>query len=116
MLCNFQWVYISNLIAAMIIYNVTIKIDLTVHDTMLHWLREDHIPRVVQTGCFTGYKLYRILEENTQDGISYCIQYFANEISNYFDYKENHGASFRKETEEAIPGKFVAFRTLLKEV
>ena len=100
----------------MIIYNVTIKIDLTVHDTMLHWLREDHIHRVVQTGCFTGYKMYRILEENTQDGISYCIQYSANEITDYFNYKEKFAAAMKKETEEAFPGKFIAFRTLLKEI
>src|SRR5690349_14396968 len=99
----------------MIIYNVTIKIDLDVHDTMLHWLREEHIPKVMQTGCFTAFKMYRILEENTQDGISYCIQYFAKEISNYFDYQQQHAAALQKETQQAFPGKYIAIRTLLKE-
>ncbi len=100
----------------MIIYNVTIKIDLSVHDVWLNWMKEDHIPRVIETGCFTGYKMYRILEENTTDGISYCVQYAANEIADYFNYKNNFAAAFQQETAEAFPGKYVAFRTLLKEV
>ncbi len=100
----------------MIIYNVTVKIDLNVHDTWLYWMKGEHIPRVMETGCFTGYKMFRILEENTQDGISYCIQYSANEISDYFNYTERFATALRKEAEEAFPGKFIAFRTLLKEV
>ena len=64
----------------MIIYNVTMKIDLDVHDLWLKWMKEEHIPQVMNTRCFTANKIYRILEENTTDGISYCFQYFANEI------------------------------------
>ena len=30
----------------MIIYNVTIKIDLDVHDEWLAWMKLEHIPRV----------------------------------------------------------------------
>jgi hypothetical protein len=100
----------------MIIYNVTFKVDLTVHDVWLHWMKEDHIPRVIETGCFTGYKMYRILEENTEDGISYCVQYSANEIVDYFNYKNNFGAAFKQELADFFPGKLVAFRTLLREV
>ncbi len=100
----------------MIIYNVTVKIDLGVHDVWLNWMKEDHIPRVMATGCFTGYKMFRILEENTTDGISYCIQYSANEISEYFNYKSNFAEAMQKEMAEFFPGKYTAFRTLLREV
>lgn len=100
----------------MIIYNVTIKIDLNVHDVWLQWMKGDHIPRVMEKGCFTQYKMYRILEEDTTDGISYCIQYYANSITDYFTYKEKYAIDLQRETREAFPDKFVAFRTLLKEV
>lgn len=100
----------------MIIYNVTIKIDLSVHDVWLKWMKEEHIPKVMDTQCFSSYKMYRILEEDTQDGISYCIQYSAENISNYFDYKEKFASVLQRETQEAFPGKYHAFRTLLKEV
>src|SRR5580698_1063493 len=100
----------------MIIYNVTIKIDLSVHDVWLNWMKEDHIPRVMETGCFTAYKMYRILEENTADGISYCVQYSANDIADYFNYKTNFGDGFQKEFVDFFPGKYHAFRTLLRKV
>ncbi len=40
----------------MIIYNVTVKIDLDVHDLWLKWMKEEHIPRVMETACFTDCK------------------------------------------------------------
>jgi hypothetical protein len=100
----------------MIIYNVTVKIDLSVHDLWLKWMQEEHIPRVMETGCFVESKMYRILEENTTDGISYAFQYSANSMTDYFDYKEKHAARLQKEGLDLFPGKFQAFRTLLKEV
>jgi Domain of unknown function (DUF4286) len=100
----------------MIIYNVTIKIDLGLHDVWLNWMKEDHIPRIMATGCFTGYKMFRILEENTTDGISYCVQYSANEIADYFNYKANFAEAIGRDLSEFFPGKFHVFRTLLKEV
>ncbi len=100
----------------MIIYNVTVKVDLEFHDLWLKWLQEEHIQRVLETGCFTDCKIYRLLEEDTSDGISYAIQYFANSMSDYFNYKEHHAARLQKEGMDLFPGKFQAFRTLLKEV
>lgn len=100
----------------MIVYNVTIKIDLDVHDLWLRWMKEEHMHRVVETGCFTHAKIYRILEEDTRDGISYAIQYFAEDMSKYFEYKEKFAPQMQKEGLELFPGKFHAFRTLLKEV
>jgi hypothetical protein len=100
----------------MIVYNVTIKIDLTVHDVWLAWMQAEHIPRVMQTGCFTQYKMYRILEQETTDGISYAIQYYANNISDYFTYQKEYAPALQKEVADTFPDKFVAFRTLLKEM
>ena len=100
----------------MIVYNVTVKIDLSVHEVWLRWMKEEHIPRVLETGCFTTYKMYRIMEDNQADGMSYAIQYFANELSNYFTYKELHAARLQKETADTFPNKYHAFRTLLREV
>jgi hypothetical protein len=100
----------------MIIYNVTVKIDLTVHDVWLNWMKEEHIPRVMETGCFTAYKMFRILEENTTEGISYSVQYSADQIADYFNYKANFADALGKEMAEFFPGKYIVFRTLLKEV
>ncbi len=100
----------------MIVYNVTVKIDLDVHDIWVRWMKEDHIPRVMETGCFVNFKMYRILEEDQSDGIAYAIQYFAKTINDYFDYKEKYATALQKEAKAMFPDKFVAHRTLLREV
>ena len=100
----------------MIIYNVTIKIDLSVHDIWLRWMKEEHIPKVMATGCFVQNKMYRVLQEDETDGITYAMQYFANNLSDYFDYKEKYASTLGKETGDLFPGKFSIFRTILKEV
>jgi hypothetical protein len=37
-------------------------------------------------------------------------------MTDYFDYKEKHASRLQKEGLDLFPGKFQAFRTLLKEV
>jgi len=44
------------------------------------------------------------------------MQYFANNITDYFNYREKHAAQMQKEVLDLFPGKFTVFRTLLKEV
>jgi hypothetical protein len=100
----------------MIVYNVTVKIDLSVHDLWLRWMKEEHMPRVMETGCFVDSKMYRILQEDESDGVTYAMQYFANSITDYFNYKEKHAAALQREGLDMFPDKFTAFRTILKEV
>ncbi len=100
----------------MIVYNVTVKVDLPIHELWVRWMKENHIPKVMATGCFVDHKFYRIMEENQSDGMTYAIQYFTPEISSYFDYKENHAPALQKEMKETWPDKYAAFRTLLREI
>ena len=100
----------------MIIYNVTIKIDLSVHDSWLKWMKDEHIPRMIETGCFRDSKIYRVIEDHSTDGITYEIQYFARRLTDYYDYKEHHSARMQKEGLLLFSGKFSAFRTLQKEI
>ncbi|HEY1022825.1 MAG TPA: DUF4286 family protein, partial [Flavisolibacter sp.] len=61
----------------MIIYNVTIKVDASIADAWLAWLLEEHIPEVMQTGCFSDKKVVRLLEVDESEGPTYAIQYSA---------------------------------------
>ena len=100
----------------MIVYNVTVKVDLSVHELWLRWMKEEHIDRVIATGCFDRYIMYRIMEENQTDGMTYAVQYFTTDISRYFEYREKHAEALQKEARDYFPDKFTAFRTLLREV
>lgn len=100
----------------MIVYNITIKLEWSIHQEWLAFMREKHIPDMLNTGLFHGHKLYKIMEEDQQDGITYSVQYFLNNITDYFTYKNDFAEELQEEHGKLFKNKFVAFRTILKEV
>jgi len=100
----------------MIIYSVTVKIEIDVHDEWFTWMKSKHIPDVLATKKFVDYRMMKVLVENETDGITYNLQYRANTMTDYFDYLNNFAEKLQIEHTEKYKDKFVAFRTLLKEV
>ena len=38
----------------MIVYNVTTKVAAAIQTDWLQWIKEEHIPDIINTGCFTN--------------------------------------------------------------
>ena len=100
----------------MILYNVTINIDDSVHDEWLEWMRSKHIPDVLSTGLFTESKLYRIRTENEEEENTYSIQYFLRSMDDYKIYQKEYAEKLQFEHTEKFKDKFVAFRTIMELV
>ena len=47
----------------MLIYNVTINIDESVHDQWLDWMKDKHLPDMLATGKFSHAKMVKVLVE-----------------------------------------------------
>lgn len=99
----------------MIIYNVTVNIDNSVHEEWLEWMKSKHIPDVVGTGCFTEGNIFRILV-NEESGISYSVQYSAVSMDDVNRYLKDHAEALRNDALRLYRDKFVAFRTLLERI
>lgn len=98
----------------MIIYNVTINIDDSVHDEWLQWMKEQHIPDMLATKKFTAAKMSRVLIEEEMGGKTYSVQYETkdkNTLNLY--YKEDADIMLSKGL-RLFADKFVAFRTELE--
>ncbi|MCC7331353.1 MAG: DUF4286 family protein [Flavobacteriales bacterium] len=101
----------------MIIYNVTVNVESDIHADWLIWLKNVHIPRVMDTGFFLEYKICRVLTtQEDETGFTYAIQYTCNNMNDLDEYREKHAAELQKEHLQRYEGKFVAFRTLLEIV
>lgn len=100
----------------MILYNVTVNIDESVHDEWLEWMRSEHIPDVLSTGLFIESKLYRIRTENEEEENTYSIQYFLRSMDDYKIYQKEHAGKLQSEHTEKFKDKFVAFRTIMELV
>ena len=100
----------------MIIYNVTVNIESSIHDEWLGWMKSTHIPDVMQTGKFTSSRIFRIIGDEESGGKTYCIQYSCNTMSDFLEYEHDHAQALRAEHTAKFKDKFVAFRTLLESV
>ncbi len=100
----------------MIIYNVTIKISKSIADNWMQWLKEEHIPDVTGTGCFTTANILQLLEIDDDEGPTYAIQYFAESREKYDFYIENFADLMREKSFQKWGDQFIAFRSVMKIV
>lgn len=99
----------------MFIYNVTINIDNSIHDTWLSWMKEEHIPAMLATGKFSGALMTRVLIEEEMGGLTYSVQYKTDSKASLEKYYAEDAETLRNQS-KAFEGKFVAFRTELQIV
>ena len=100
----------------MILYNVTVGIDQSVEQEWLQWMKNEHIPKVMSTGYFLEFKIFKVLSQQEGDNPSYSIQYFTSSIDNIDQYLQKEAPALQQEHMQRYMNKHVAFRTLLETV
>ena len=99
-----------------IIYNVTVKVELSIADAWLTWLREEHIPEIMQTGCFMDSKVVRLLEVDDTEGPTYAIQYSAASRADYNRYISLHASLMQQKSYQKWGDRFLAFRSVMQVI
>jgi hypothetical protein len=100
----------------MVVYNVTVNIDSSVHDEWLAWMKEVHVPDVMNTGMFIESKILKVLGDEESGGSTYSFQYTCKSMNEFRQYEEVFAPALRAEVNQRYKDKFVAFRTLLEVV
>jgi hypothetical protein len=96
----------------MIIYNVTINVEDSIHYDWLFWIKP-HIKQVLNTGKFISAKMTKILVEEEMEGTNYSIQYVAKSNDHLQAYYKEDAQKFRQEGITKFGSKMLAFRTEL---
>ena len=99
----------------MIIYNVTVSIDESIHDEWLIWIKE-HIPQVLGTGKFEKATLTKVLVEEELGGHTYSIQYRSYSREALDAYYKEDADKLRTDGLNKFADKMLAFRTELQIV
>ena len=97
----------------MYIYNVTVNIDESAHDEWLAWMKETHIPDVMDTGLFLSNRILQVMVEE-ESGTTYSVQYEVKDMETLQLYQEVYAAKLQQEHIDKFKDKFVAFRTILR--
>ena len=100
----------------MIVYNVTTKISNPIRKAWLQWIQEEHIPAIINTGCFTRATVLQLLEIDDHEGPTYVVQYFADSKSQYNRYMEKHAAQMRQEAFDKWGDQFISFRSVMQVI
>jgi hypothetical protein len=100
----------------MIVYNTTYKVDLRIVEDWLSWQQKEHIPDIMATHLFDGHKIYRLLELEEEDGLTFTIQFFAPNIEAYQQYISTHAPLLRKKAFDKWGHQVVSFGSLMQAV
>lgn len=100
----------------MIVCNVTTKVALAIQKDWLQWIQEEHIPDIINTGCFTHATVLQLLEVDDSEGPTFAVQYFAESKSLYKNYMEKFAAQMRQKAFDKWGDKFIAFRSLMQVI
>ena len=95
-----------------ILYNVTVSLEASIFPEWLTFMREDHIPKIFGTGCFSGYKICRIIDESSEN-YSVAVQYFAVNAEKFKIYTAQFAPELQKEYVARFGSSAPAFRTVL---
>lgn len=102
-------------IRAVYIYNVTVNIEADVHEQWLRYMKEEHIPEVMKTGCFVDSQILKVLFVD-DIGHTYSLQYKFLEMSDIEKYQKEFAAGLQADHKIKFGEKTTAFRTLLEIV
>lgn len=99
----------------MIIYNVTINVQEDIHDEWVKWMKEEHIPAMLNTRKFTKALMTKVLVKEPMGGVTYSVQYTAENKKMLDRYYAEDAEDLRSRS-SVFEGKFVAFRTELEVI
>ena len=100
----------------MILYNVTVTVDLDVHQEWAKWMRTEHIPDVMSTGMFLSYRFSRLLDHGHEDAEIYAVQYLSKDRAHVLRYQAEFSAELQKAVRDKYGGKFEVFRSLMEVI
>jgi len=100
----------------MFIYNVTIKVRADIAEDWLSWLNNEHIPEIIDTGCFVEAVVLKLLEIDDSEGPTFAVQYKAESKASYNLYIEKHASVLRQKSFDKWGDAFIAFRSVMQVI
>ena len=99
----------------MVVYNVTCNLETSLAPEWLEWMKGEHLPEVMATGCFVESRISRVHGEE-DGGVTYAITYLSPSQEHMDTYSQTHAPLLQRDHSARFAGKFAAFRTVLSVI
>jgi len=100
----------------MLLYNVTVTIDLEIHEDWVRWMRETHIPDIMASGCFLSYRMCRLLGHEHEDSEIYAVQYLSKDMVHLMRFQQEFAPDLQAQHKARYDGRYAVFRTVMEVV
>ena len=99
----------------MIIYNVTCNVESSISKDWQTWMKEVHIPEIMNCGFFISANMHRVLCSD-DNGETFAIQYKCYTMKDLHHYEIRFSGDLQKKHIDKFGDKVIAFRTILEEL
>lgn len=96
--------------------NITTKVDHDILTDWLLWQKEEHIPALMDTGCFDHYRFYQLLDQEEEDGKIFVLQLAAFSTESYQTFLEKYESSFKNDSVSKWGERCFEFRSRLQNI
>ena len=100
----------------MIIFNTTYLVSDEALNAWLQWVREEHIPFMLQFKPFSHPQVAKVITSEEQDGSSFSVQFHVPDMETLELWKEKYGFAFQENCARKFGTGAICFSTLLEIV
>ncbi len=96
--------------------NITTKVDHDILTDWLIWQKNDHIPALMDTGCFQQYRFHELIGQDEEDGKVFVLQLVTTSKESYHSFMEEFEMELKNQSVVKWGDKCFEFRSLLQNV
>ena len=100
----------------MIIYNTTINVNDNIVDKFINWIKQEYIPKIIDTKLFIDVNLFKVLIEEEMGGITFSLQHSMKRMDDYNEFNEKYFSKFDKMFHDKFTNNYVSFSSFLQKV
>lgn len=100
----------------MFIFNTTYLVSDKVHGAWLKWVREQHIPFMLDSTYFSHPQVARVITSDKQDGTSFSVQFRVQDMQTLKLWNREYSSLFQENCSQQFGTEVIFFTTVLELV
>ena len=100
----------------MILYSITFNIEPEIQNDWLIWMKNEYFPFGLGTNLFIDVKMFRLITETENQGLTYSVQFFSESLKKVNTYLEKFAPEIVERHNKAFKYKHVSFMTILESI
>lgn len=100
----------------MLIFNTTFLVSDKAHGPWLKWVREQHIPFMLESEMFTKPQVAKVFSNEDQEGTSYSVQFHVTDLVTLENWHIKYAKNFEQNFAEKFGPEVIFFATVLEVI